>query len=158
MKRLLIIFAAMVMAVGMTAQGRAPQQGHHKGPHDGPHVGVQKGPHTPPPGVHHEPRGRHIECATPEQLGMVMRVLEKQSFDDKKLEIAELCVTLGHFCVDDLARMAKVFSFDENRLHFLIYAYDYCEDPQNYYSLRDVFSFRSNFDTMMETVQPGHRR
>lgn len=87
-----------------------------------------------------------------------MQVLENQSFDDKKLEVARLCVTLGHFCVDDLARMAAVFSFDDNRTKFLIYAYDFCQDQQNYYMLRDVFSFRSSFDTMMETVMPGYRR
>ena len=150
MKKLLIFFAAMMMAAGMTAQGRPAEQGLHE---------RHKGGHMPPPGaVHHEPRGRYIECATPKQLGMAIRVLEQQSFDDKKLEIAELCVTIGHFCVDDLARLAKVFSFDDKRLQFLIYAYDYCEDPQNYYSLCDVFSFRSNFDTLMETVQPGLRR
>ena len=111
---------------------------------------------------HHAPQGRphdrhHIECATHEQMALVMQTLDQQSFDDKKLEIAKLCVVLGHFCVDDLARMAKVFSFDENRLKFLTFAYDYCEDPQNYYALRDVFSFRSNFDTLMDTVHPGHR-
>ena len=64
----------------------------------------------------------------------------------------------GHFCVDDIARLASVFSFDENRLKFLIYAYNYCEDPQYYYSLRDVFTFQSNFDTLMDTVMPGYNR
>jgi hypothetical protein len=54
--------------------------------------------------------------------------------------------------------MAAVFSFDDTRTKFLIYAYDFCPDQQNYYMLRDVFSFRSNFDTMMETVMPGYRR
>jgi len=88
---------------------------------------------------------------------MAMQILKHQSFDDKKLEIAKLCVVLGHFCVDDLARMAGTFSFDENRLTFLTFAYAYCEDPQNYYDLRDVFSFRSNFDTLMDNVHPGHR-
>ena len=107
---------------------------------------------------HDRGRGRnHIECATHEQMSMAMHVLNQQSFDDKKLEIAKLCVVLGHFCVDDLARMASVFSFDESRLTFLTFAYNYCEDPQNYYALRDVFSFRSNFDTLMDTVQPGRR-
>lgn len=111
-------------------------------------------------GSHHDnrPPRPHIECATHEQMAMTMRVLDQQSFDDKKLEIAKLCVTLGHFCVDDLARMAASFSFEENRLSFLIYAYDYCPDPQNYYSFRDSFSFRSNFDTLMDTVQPKHKR
>ena len=48
--------------------------------------------------------------------------------------------------------------FDDNRLKFLIYAYNYCEDPQYYYSLRDVFTFQSNFDTLMDTVMPGYNR
>ena len=111
---------------------------------------------------HHGHRGpqdrahnrQHIECATHELMSMAMHVLNQQSFDDKKLEIATLCVVLGHFCVDDLARMAGVFSFDDSRLTFLTFAYQYCEDPKNYYSLRDVFSFRSNFDTLMDTVHP----
>ena len=89
---------------------------------------------------HHDNRGphdrgherHHIECATHEQMSMTMQVLNQQSFDDKKLEIAKLCVVLGHFCVDDLARMAAVFSFDDSRLTFLTFAYEYCEDPQNY--------------------------
>lgn len=101
---------------------------------------------------------RHrVECATHEQMSMALQVINQQSFDDKKLEIAKLCVVLGHFCVDDLARLAKPFSFDDRRLDFLIFAYDYCEDPQNYYALRDVFTFRSNFDTMMDTLHPRYR-
>lgn len=112
---------------------------------------------------HHNDKGGHgrghhrIECATHEQMGMTMHVLNDQSFDDKKLEIAKLCVVLGHFCVEDLARMAEVFSFDDSRLKFLIFAYDYCEDQQNYYALRDSFSFRSNFDALMDAVMPGVR-
>lgn len=137
MKKYFVLLVAAFMTIGMAAQGR-PHGNHH---------GNQK-----------PPRGRYIECASPEQINMAMHVLNQQSFDDKKLEIAKLCVTLGRFCVDDLARMAAVFSFDDNRLVFLTYAYAYCEDPQNYYALRDVFSFRSNFDTMMESIQPGYRR
>ena len=136
MKKLFFILVLALSAVTVGAQ-------HH---HD----------HQPPQGRPHD--RHHIECATHEQMNMAMQVLNQQSFDDKKLEIAKLCVVLGHFCVDDLARMAKVFSFDENRLTFLIFAYDYCEDPQNYYALRDTFSFRSNFDTLMDTVQRPHGR
>lgn len=100
---------------------------------------------------------RHILCATPEQLSMTVHVIGQQSFDDKKLEIAKLAVTLGHFCTDDLARVATLFSFDDKRLTFLLYAYDYCEDPQNYPSLRDVFSFQSNYDELIRTIYPPRR-
>ena len=137
MKKTLFICLMSLMAV------TAPAQRHHDHP----------GNHRP---EHHQEHHRAIECASREQMNMTMHVLGQQSFDDKKLEIAKLCVTLGHFCVEDLARMAATFSFDENRLHFLTYAYDYCEDPQNYYALRDSFSFRSHFDRMMETLHPAH--
>ena len=135
MKRFFTLFVAVAMIAGTaTAQHRHDGRGHNRG------------------------HGRtEYYCASAEQMHMVMRVLDNQSFDDKRLEVAELCVVLGEFCVDDLARMAGVFSFDDSRLTFLTFAYNYCEDPQNYYALRDVFSFRSNFDTLMETVHPGYR-
>jgi len=136
MKRIVFILVlALTSMVGMA-------QNRHYG-----HDGGRDGRHR-----------HHIECASHEQMRMALDVMKKQSFDDNKLEIGQLCVTLGHFCVDDLARMAALFSFDDNRLKFLRYAYDYCEDPQNYYALRDVFSFSSNFDELMKTVQPAHHR
>ena len=109
-------------------------------------------------GMMAKPHRRHITCATNEQLSMTLQVVGQQSFDDKKLEIAKLAVTLGHFCTDDLARVASVFSFDDSRLAFLLYAYDYCEDPQNYPSLRDVFSFQSNYDELIRTLYPPRNK
>lgn len=132
------LFFILLLALSTMTAG-AQHRHDHNGPHDRGHE-------------------RHrIECATREQMNMAMHVMSQQSFDDKKLEIAKLCVVLGHFCVEDLARLAGTFSFDDSRLTFLIFAYDYCENPQDYYALRDVFTFRSNFDTLMDTVHPGHR-
>ena len=138
-KKILFLLAAAMIAVGMMAQPPHHAPKHHHGPEHG------NGP------------ARHIVCATPEQLSMTLQVVGNQSFDDKKLEIAKLAVTLGHFCTDDLARVAGLFSFDENRLAFLLYAHAYCEDPQNYPSLRDVFSFQSNYDELIRTLYPRRR-
>ncbi|MCR5051009.1 MAG: DUF4476 domain-containing protein [Paludibacteraceae bacterium] len=102
-------------------------------------------------GRHHHGRNRY-DCATPEEMRLTMHALEKQSFDDDRLETAILCVTLGQFCVDDLAHMAKVFSFDDNRQKFLTYAYYYCVDPENYYRLKETFTFSLSFDEMMKKL------
>ena len=127
-------------------------------------AGMAQMPHGPRPGGR-GPEGRHdgrrherVECATPDQMKMVIKAMKKESFDDGRLELGKLCVVLGHFCTNDLYRMAEMFSFDDNRLAFLEYAYRYCEDPENYYSLKDVFSFQSNFDKLMDSVQPRGRR
>ena len=140
--KLFTLFLALVASVGMMAQ---PPHHHEPGHGHGP------GHHSGPAPTH------HIVCATPEQLSMTLQVVGSQSFDDKKLEIAKLAVTLGHFCTDDLARVATLFSFDDNRLAFLIYAHAYCEDPQNYPALRDVFKFQSNYDELIRTLYPNRR-
>ena len=139
-----ILFVCMLSLV--TVFGMAQHHHHDDHGHSGPG----------PRGGH---GGRHvIECATSEQMRMALNVLDDLSFDDKRLEVANLCVVLGHFCTDDLARIAQKFSFDDNRKKFLIFAHDYCEDPQNYYYLHDVFDFESNFEDMMKAVMPGYRR
>ena len=89
---------------------------------------------------------------------MTLQVVGNQSFDDKKLEIAQLCVVIGLFCTDDLAVMAKTFSFEDNRLAFLKFAYPYCTDPERYPTLRDSFSFSSNYDALMDYIYPDMRR
>ena len=137
-KKVLLLVMAAMMAVGMMAQPP-----HH-------HEQTQRHRHGQVP-------ARHIVCATPEQLSMTLQVVGNQSQDDKKLEIAKLAVTLGHFCTDDLARVAQLFSFDKNRLAFLLYAHTYCEAPQNYPSLRDVFSFQSNYDELIRTLYPRRK-
>ena len=142
MKRsFLVVLMALVTVAGMAQR-----------PHD------NRGRGDRGPGAHGRMEQKHIMCATPEELSMTLRVLEDLSFDDKRVEVAQLAVMLGHFCTDDLARMAKKFSFDDNRKKFLVYAYDYCEDPQNYFSLHRVFEFRNNFDEMMESLDRGHHR
>ena len=139
-KKLFSVLAAVMVAVGMMAQPP-----HHHPSEHGPGRG------------HDHSQTRYVNCATPEQISMTLQVVGNQSFDDKKLEIAKLAVTLGHFCTDDLARVAALFSFDENRLAFLLYAHAYCEDPQYYPSLRDVFTFQSNYDELIRTLYPGRR-
>ena len=110
---------------------------------------------------HHYPGPSRRElppCATAEQMQAVMQTLKGQSFDDKKLEIAQLCVVIGLFCTDDLAVMAKTLSFEDNRLAFLKFAYPYCTDPERYPTLRDSFSFSSNYDALMDYIYPDMRR
>lgn len=101
---------------------------------------------------------RRPPCATPEQMELVMKTLEKQSFDDQKLEISKLCVAIGTFCTRDLERMAKVFSFDDSRLEFFKFAYDYCSDPENYPMLKESFTFSSNYDKLIEYIHPEWKR
>ena len=140
-KTIFILLLSCVTAVGMAQHHCQPGcPGHHD--------------HGSAP--HHEMH--QAAPSSPEQLMMVLQVLDNQSFDDKKLEIAKLSVCLGHFFVQDMVQMASRFSFDDKRKEFFIFAYPYCLDRENYYLLKDAFTFRSNFDEVMEAVLPGYSR
>ena len=146
MKRIFILCLSAMMALGMMAQ--PPRHHEHNREHNREYSREYSREHN----HGHDHHARPVVCATPEQLSLTLQVIGNQSFDDKKLEIAKLAVTLGHFCTDDLARIAPLFSFDDSRLAFLLYAYDFCEDPQRYPALRDVFSFRSNYDKLHDAI------
>lgn len=119
---------------------------HHGDPHyNDPHHHQQ----TPPPA----PR-----VANDEQVRWALQVLNKQSYDDKRMEVARLCVVLCPFPVRDLSRMAGCFTMEDRKVDFLKFAYRYCPDPENYYRLRDVLRYRSDYDKLMESVDPHYRR
>ena len=153
MKKIFILCLSALMAIGMMAQ---PPR-HHEHNREYSREFNREHEHGPGHSHGHSHATHQVFCASPDQLSMTLQVIGNQSFDDKKLEIAKLAVTLGHFCTDDLARIASLFSFDDSRLAFLLYAHEYCEDSQNYPSLRDVFAFQSNYDELIRTLYPRRR-
>lgn len=146
MKKYLLMVLICLTSVGVMAQ-------HH---HDNRHPSHEQHHHEQHHAPHH-PAHAPILYATPEQLHMALEVLEKQSFDDKRMEVAKLCVVLCPFSVRDLARMASCFTMEDSKVKFLIFAHPYCPDRENYYMFRDVLRYRSDFDKLMDTVEPGKR-
>lgn len=151
-KRLFVLFVTAVMTISLSAQGHP---GEHRQPQPQPqpqHHHQQQQPQ------HHQPQHLQPKTISPEQMQKVMETLRKQDFDDKKLEVAKLSVTLCPFTTEDLARVATLFTFDDQRLEFLEYAYYYCADQENYFRLRRSFKFETSFDELMEHLYPNQRR
>ena len=55
--------------------------------------------------------------------------------------------------MDQIIQIANLFSFEDNRLEFAKYAYDFCIEPRNYFKVNGIFSFSSNADELSEYVQ-----
>lgn len=52
-----------------------------------------------------------------------------------------------------LIQIANLLNFEENKLDFAKYAYDYCIEPRNYFKLNEIFSFSSNVDNLSDYIQ-----
>lgn len=173
MRRYIILMAVCLCSLGLLAQYNRstqtpppPQQGQYDRQHD--NHDRHHDNHNPHHDHHHD-HGHHNSQPTPppppaplmasaEQLQWALQVIGKQSYDDRRMEIAKLCVVLCPFQVRDLARMADCFTMEDNKVNFLIFAYNYCPDKENYYLLRSTLRYQSDYDKLMERTHPGYRR
>ena len=82
-----------------------------------------------------------------------MATLQKQSFEDTRLKTAKQIVAANCLSVDQIIQIANTFSFEDNKLDFAKFAYDYCTEPKNYFKLNGIFSFSSNADELSDYIQ-----
>jgi hypothetical protein len=82
-----------------------------------------------------------------------LNMLNQESFDSKKLTEAKKYADKTMMSSQQITEVAKLFSFDSNRLDWAKYAYKKCYDPANYFLLKPVFSFQSNYRILEEYIE-----
>ncbi|MDI9256645.1 MULTISPECIES: DUF4476 domain-containing protein [Flavobacterium] len=92
-------------------------------------------------------------CMTAANFNAALATIKKQSFEDTRLKTAKQVITANCLNVDQIMQIANTFNFEDNKLEFAKYAYDYCIEPRNYFKLNGIFSFSSNVDELSDYVQ-----
>lgn len=92
-------------------------------------------------------------CMTSGNFNAALATVKKQSFEDTRLKTAKQVITANCLNVDQIIQIANTFNFEDNKLEFAKYAYDYCIEPRNYFKLNGIFSFSSNVDELSDYVQ-----
>jgi hypothetical protein len=70
-----------------------------------------------------------------------------------RLKTAKQVITANCLNVDQIIQIANTFNFEDNKLDFAKYAYDFCSEPRNYFKLNGIFTFSSNVDELSDYVQ-----
>ena len=105
---------------------------------------------------HHEEPVRGCggrSCMSPANFNAALATIKKQSFEDTRLKTAKQVINVNCLNVDQIIQIANLFSFEDNKLDFAKYAYDYCIEPRNYFKLNGIFTFSSNVDELSDYVQ-----
>ena len=90
---------------------------------------------------------------TPNDFSAALSSVKKQSFDDTKLKVAKQISEANCMNVNQIKQIANTINFEETKLEYVKFAYDYCIEPKNYFKLNDLFSFSSNVDDLTDFVQ-----
>ena len=90
---------------------------------------------------------------SPKDFGEAYAMIQRESFDDTRLTIAKQVVVTNKMMVNQIAQIARLFSFENNRLEFAKFAYPYCIEKNKYYLLYDVFDHDSSKHELNEYIQ-----
>lgn len=70
--------------------------------------------------------------------------VQKASFADDKIRIAKQITEANCLSVAQIKEIAKLFSFEDNKLDYLKFAYDFTFEKKKYYMVNDVLNFSSS--------------
>ena len=108
----------------------------------------QEGIVVPVPPVQPEPIGM-----SPKDFDEAFSLIQNESFDDTRLTIAKQVVASNKMTVNQIAQIARLFSYENNKLEFAKFAYPYCVEKNKYYLLYEVFDHDSTKQELNEYIQ-----
>lgn len=74
--------------------------------------------------------------------------IESKSFEDSKLTVAKQMTKANCLTAAQIRDIMKLFSFEETKLDYAKYAYDFCYNQGDYYEVNDAFTFESSIDEL----------
>lgn len=92
-------------------------------------------------------------CMSPRDFNAALSTIESQNFEDTQLKTAKQVISANCLNVDQIIKIANLFNFEDNKLEFAKFAYDYCIEPRNYFKLNGIFTFSSNVDSLSDYIQ-----
>lgn len=105
---------------------------------------------TPPP-AYLPGYGGPIGCPMPmleQDFNDLKSTIASKSFEETKMTIAKQ-VLLDHcLLASQVKQLINLFTFEESKLEFAKYAYDYTYDRGNYFKVNDCFTFESSIEEL----------
>lgn len=107
----------------------------------------------PNPGYPYPNPGTGTSYPNEANFAAFLSIFRKESMDNNKLRLANDYVRKTALSANQIKEIARDFSFDSNRLEFAKNAYNTCYDKQNYFLLRESFSFASSYVELEKFMQ-----
>jgi len=78
--------------------------------------------------------------------------VEDEDFSDDKIMIAKQALKGKCMSVQNIVTISEAFDFEDKKLEFAKFAYDYTYDVDNYYQVNKIFDFSSSKEELNEYV------
>ena len=85
-------------------------------------------------------------------MSNIVELMNKSPFDKDKLTLGKTFVKQHPVLSSQALIMARTITFEESRLEFLIYTFDNCADPENYFQTVDALTYSSCRNKLLEVI------
>ncbi|HRH51458.1 MAG TPA: DUF4476 domain-containing protein [Panacibacter sp.] len=82
----------------------------------------------------------------------IKKAINDQYYDDDKLVYAKVIVKDNLFTSEQVIALCKLFAYDDSKLNIAKYAYDYCTDKGNYFTVTSVFYYNDTRNELMKFI------
>ncbi|MDR2972432.1 MAG: DUF4476 domain-containing protein [Bacteroidales bacterium] len=96
--------------------------------------------------------GMGAGCMSQNDFSRALSILQKESFENSKMEIAKQISSTNILCVLQIIQICKLFSFENSKLEFAKFAYSNCFDRNNYFQVNEVFSYSTSKDELRNYI------
>lgn len=87
------------------------------------------------------------------ELNSALASMDSKSFEDSKMTLAKQFTRANCLSADQIKRVMQKFTYEESKLDYAKYAYDYCLDQPSYYKVNDAFDFELTIDDLNEFLE-----
>lgn len=124
-------------------------------------------PNCPPMYPHQQPWPQHprphqpmhpyggwgnIQPMSAQDFQQLMNTVGNRSFDSDRLLISKQALNGRYLSTAQIAQLMNLYSFESTKLEFAKYAFDFCVDPQNYYTINDTFTFSGSINSLEQHI------
>lgn len=79
--------------------------------------------------------------------------IESKSFEDDKLIVAKQATSSNCLTAKQITQVMHLFSYEGSKLEYAKFAYNYCDDKNNYWQVNDAFDFDSSVEELNNSIK-----
>jgi len=100
--------------------------------------------------IKNNPSSRPIRGMNAAAFEQLKSQVKRESFDDDKTKLLQATFQSSALSTSQLAELLGLYAFEDKALMVAKLAFPNITDPQRYFTLKDVFKFKSNQDALLD--------
>jgi hypothetical protein len=95
-----------------------------------------------------QPVGRCASSMAPASFSKAKENISSNSFEDSKMTVAKQVTKANCMTAAQIVEIMGLFSFEDSKLQYAKYAYDFCYNQGDYYEVNSAFTFESSIEDL----------